>query len=198
MHKFLLALAIAMVIGTSDAPVVAQQPVDGKTKEELKKADPVPPATAPKASEQAGTTEPSAKVEGTSPDPNAVFQKGVLTVPGASTDVDTAPAKHWARTNADDQISIAGYRLKMLTADQLQQISRELNSQRDAPSTSPVDGDFAVIGAEVPGPVAMQALSPVPDTLTSRFVELRGTAYMRSAGKIVIVDCDNNIVVGVL
>ena len=198
MHKFLLALATAIAIGASDAAVVAQQSVDGKTKEELKKADPVPPATAPKASEQAGTTEPSAKVEDTSLDPNAVFQKGVLTVPGASTDVDTAPAKHWARTNADDQISIAGYRLKTLSAEQLQQISRELNSQRDAPSASPVDGDFAIIGAEVPGPVAMQALSPVPDTLTSRFVELRGTAYMRSAGKIVIVDRDNNIVVGVL
>jgi hypothetical protein len=50
----------------------------------------------------------------------------------------------------------------------------------------------------VPGPIAAQALSPVPNTLTNRFVELRGTAYMRSAGKIVIVDRNNSIVVGVL
>jgi hypothetical protein len=194
MHKFLLALTIAAAMGASDASVA----VDAKTKEELKKTDPVPPAAAPTSSEQAGTTEPGAKVEGTSLDPNAVFHKGVLTVAGASTDVDTAPAKHWARTNADDQIPIAGYRLKALTADQLQQISQGLNSQHDAPSASPIDGNFAVIGAEVPGLVAMQALSPVPESLTSRFVELRGTAYIRSAGKIVIVDRDNNIVVGVL
>jgi hypothetical protein len=138
MHKFLLALATAIALGASNAPVAAQQPVDGKTGEGLKRSDSAPPATAPKSSEQAGTVEPSAKVEGTSLDPNAVFEKGVLTVPGASTEVDTAPAKHWARTNADDQISIAGHRLKTLTADQLHQISQELNSQRAAPSAAPV------------------------------------------------------------
>jgi hypothetical protein len=198
MHRFLVALATAIAISAIMAPVLAQQPVDGKTKEELKKVDPVPPATAPKLSEQAGTTEPSAKVEGTNSNPNAVFENGVLTVPGALTDVDTAPAKHWARTNADDQIPIAGHRLKNITAEQLRHISQELLSQRNAPSTSPVEGNFAVIGAEIPAPVAFEALIPVPDTLSTRFAELRGTAYLRSAGKIVIVDRDNNIVVGVL
>jgi len=137
-------------------------------------------------------------VPATNPDPNSVFVKGVLAVPGASTDVDTAPAKYWARTNADDQISIAGYRLKKLDAQQRQLILQELNAQRDAPTTSPAGGSYAVIGAEVPAAVAATALRPMPQTLTDKFTELRGTTFMRSAGKIVIVDPNNNQVVGLL
>jgi hypothetical protein len=195
-----LALALALLasafLATNRAALA--QPVDGQKTEELKKQDPVPPATAPKLSEQAGTTEPSGKVSTTSPDPNAVFVNGVLSVPGASSDVDTAPAKHWARSNADDQIPIAGYRLKALKADQLQLISRELSSQRDAPTASPASGAYAQVGAEVPADIALQSLSQVPDTLANTFSELRGTAFMRSGGKIVIVDPKNNLVVGVL
>jgi hypothetical protein len=204
MHSLFGALALGcsiLLAGTLVAPAaVKAQPTSGPNQNEVevKKQDPVPPATDPKLTEQSGKTEPSAKVPGTNQDPNAVFVNGVLAVPGANTDVDTAPAKHWARTNADDQIPIAGYRLKKLDAQQLQQIAQELKSQREAPSASPSTGSYAVIGAEVPAEVAFTTLSPVPQTLTDKFTELRGTAFMRSAGKLVIVDPNNNLVVGVL
>jgi len=197
MQSLVAALAISLTMLAGAGAVQAQAPAAQNT-EAIKKQDPVPPATEPKLSEQAGTTEPGAKVPATNPDPNAVFVKGVLAVPGASTDVDTAPAKYWARTNADDQISIAGYRLKKLDAQQRQLIAQELASQRDAPTASPAGASYAVIGAEVPAGVALTALSPMPQGLADKFTELRGTTFMRSAGKIVIVDPKNNLVVGLL
>lgn len=192
-----LAFALTILAGAAIAgAATAQAPTDQKT-EAIKKQDPVPPATDPKLTEQAGTTEPSSKVQATNTDPNAVFVKGVLAVPGASTDVDTAPAKHWARTDADDQLPIAGYRFKKLDAQQKQLIAQELNAQRDTPTASSGGGSY-VIGAEVPAGVALTSLSPMPQALADKFTELRGTTFMRSAGKIVIVDPKNNLVVGLL
>jgi hypothetical protein len=198
MHSLFGALAFGCSILLAAPAAVNAQATSGPNQEQIKQQDPVPPATDPKLTEQSGKAEPSAKVQGTNHDPNAVFVNGVLAVPGANTDVDTAPAKHWARTNADDQIPIAGYRLKKLDPQQLQQIAQELKSQRDAPSASPSTGSYAVIGAEVPADVASTTLNAVPQTLTDKFTELRGTAFMRSAGKLVIVDPKNNLVVGVL
>src|SRR5215813_8703506 len=145
-------LAFTLLAGFPFGVSLAQTPSQTRT-EEIKKQDPVPPATDPKLSEQAGTTEPGAKVQATNP--NQVFVNGVLAVPGASTDVDTAPAKHSARTDQDDQIPIAGYRLKKLDTQQLQQIAQELGSQRDAPTAA----SYAVIGAEIPADTALKGLS---------------------------------------
>jgi hypothetical protein len=191
-----LAILVAALLA-GDGSAVAQA-VDDQKKEELKRQDTVPPATAPKAAEQAGTTEPSAKVNTTNPQPSSVFVDGVLSVPGAATDVDTAPAKHSARSNADDQIPIAGYRLKTLNPEERQLIARELRSQRDAPTAAPGDDAYAVIGAELPANVAFKSLTQIPDALADKFSQLRGAAFMHSAGKIVIVDPKNNIVIGVL
>ena len=83
-------------------PAWSQDAASGKAKNELKKEDSVPPATGRNLSEQAGTTEPSSKVKsGTDED---IFVNGVLTVPGAPTDVDTAPSKFSERTAADDRL----------------------------------------------------------------------------------------------
>ena len=193
-----LALGLALLVGSAALGIARAQAPPPPNADALKKQDPVPPATEPKLSEQAGTTEPSAKVAATSPDPNAVFVNGVLAVPGANRDVDTAPAKHSARTDADDKLPIAGYRLKKLNPQQRQEIAQELTSQRDAPTASPAEGSYAVIGAEVPSAVALSTLSPVPQALADKFTELRGTKFMRSAGKILIVDPNNNVVVGLL
>jgi len=187
-------LAFTLLAGFPFGVSLAQTPSQTRT-EEIKKQDPVPPATDPKLSEQAGTTEPGAKVQATNP--NQVFVNGVLAVPGASTDVDTAPAKHSARTDQDDQIPIAGYRLKKLDTQQLQQIAQELGSQRDAP-TAASGGRYAVIGAEIPADTALKGLRLMPQALADQFAELRGTAFMRAGSKIVIVDPKNNVVIGVL
>jgi hypothetical protein len=90
---------------------VAQGAPDAKTTQDLKKEDPLPPATGRNLSEQAGTTEPGSKVE-TSKDEN-VFVNGVLSVQGALADVDTAPSKFSERTAADDRLPIVGYRLSI-------------------------------------------------------------------------------------
>jgi hypothetical protein len=193
-----LALGLTLLVGSAMLGIATAQGPTPQNADALKKQDPVPPATEPKLSEQAGTTEPSAKVGATNPDPNAVFVNGVLAVLGANRDVDTAPAKHWARTDADDQVPIAGYRLKKLNPQQRQEIAQALKSQRDATTASPAGGSYAVIGAEVPAAVARNTLSPVPEALANKFTELRGTKFMRSAGKILIVDANNNVVVGLL
>lgn len=170
---------------------VQAQTVDHGTKEELKKTDPVPPATAPRPSEQAGTTEPSSKAE-SAKDEN-VFRNGVLAVPGAPVDADTAPAKFSERSAADDQLPIIGYRMKLLSPEQGREIADRLSS-----STRGAADGHAVVGREVPSQIAAQALTPVSTELSAKFAELRGTGFMKSDGKVVIVDLDNNLVVGVL
>lgn len=193
MRMYLIALLLGGACLTAVNPVYAQA-VGEQKKEEIKKQDPVPPATGRNLSEQAGTTEPSSKVT-TGGDDN-VFSNGTLTVSGALPDTDTAPAKFSERTNADDQLPIAAYRLKRLSPDHRLDIARQIagTSSQQKPSS---DG-YARVGAELPAAIALDALTPVPEALASKYPELRGTASMISDGKIVIVDRDNNLVVGVL
>jgi hypothetical protein len=175
---------------------VAQGAPDAKTTQDLKKEDPLPPATGRNLSEQAGTTEPGSKVE-TSKDEN-VFVNGVLSVQGALADVDTAPSKFSERTAADDRLPIVGYRLRHLSVDQRREIARGLTVPRPNALSPSELGGFATIGRELPGPVAMQALTPVPSALAQKYPELKGAGYMSSDNKTIIVDLDNNLVIGVL
>ena len=185
--------AICLAVGN---PAWSQGTVDGKTTQELKKEDSVPPATGRNLSEQAGTTEPSSKAK-SGTDEN-VFVNGVLSVQGAPTDVDTAPSKFSERTAADDRLPIVGYRLKHLSADQRREIAQQL-SVPSGYALSPADlKGYATLGMELPGTVAMQALTPVPQTMAEKYPELRGTGFMPSDGRMLIVDLDNNLVVGVL
>ena len=177
----------------------AEDKVDQKATQELKKQDTVPPATGRNLPEQAGTTEPSSKVPGTSPDPNAVFVNGALVVPGAPTDVDTVPSKFSARTAADDQVPITSYRLRHLTKDQKGEIFQQLNSEQGGGAIRPAGANSEeIVGALVPADVALRDLTPVPEALTTKFPELRGAAFVKSAGKLLIVDDDNRLVIGVL
>ena len=50
----------------------------------------------------------------------------------------------------------------------------------------------------MPADVALRDLTPVPEALATKFPELQGAAFMRSAGKLLIVDHDNRLVIGVL
>lgn len=140
--------------------------------------------------------EPSSRVK-PGADEN-VFVNGVSTVQGAPTDVDTAPSKFSERTAADDRLPIVGYRLKHYSADQRREIARQL-SVPSGYALSPADlKGYATLGMELPGTIAMQALTPVPQTIAEKYPELRGTGFMPSDGKMLIVDLDNNLVVGVL
>jgi hypothetical protein len=177
------------------AAVAQQKPVE-QTVQEMKKEDTVPPMTAPTLPEQGGKTEPGAKVEGTHTN-ESVLVNGVLSAQGAPTDVDTAPAKFSERTNADDQIPIIGYRLKHLTSGQRNEIVQGLGSERDAPAAGG-DSAYATIGAEIPSSMADAKLTDMPASVVDKFPGLRGTGFMRAAGKVLVVDLRSSRVIGVL
>ena len=122
-----IALAFALVgcVGFG----LAQDKGDPSKVEALQKQDTVPPVAGKNLSEQAGTTEPSSQVKGTSASAD-VFVNGVLAVPGAPTEVHTAPAKFSTRTAADDQLPTATYRLRHLTDDQRREIHQQLSGER--------------------------------------------------------------------
>lgn len=192
------AMFAAAVIASAASAALAQDKADDQKVREVQKENSVPPTTGPTLPEQNAKTEPSSKIPDTNPQPHA-FVNGVLTAPGAARDVDTAPAKFSERTKADDQLPIAGYRLKHITADQRSEIVQGLGSERGAPSTSSDEnGPYARLGAEVPSSVALAGLTAMPEALTTKFPGLRGTAFMRAGGKVLVVDLDNSIVVGVL
>lgn len=196
MPKVMLAISLAAAVAGGAGTAWGQDKANGQAVKEIQKQDTVPPATGRNLPEQAGTTEPSSKVPASNPDPN-VFVNGVLSVPGAMTDVDTAPAKFSARTNADDQVPIAGYRLKHLTSEQQSEIVQALGSQREVRAVGDNDA-HATVGAEIPSSVAEANLTPIPASLTDKFPGLRGTGFIRAAGKVLVVDLDNSRVVGVL
>ena len=178
-----VALAFASGLALAQAPDKPQ---------ELKKEDPVPPATGTTKPEQGGKQEPSAKVPGT--DGNAAaFENGTLTAPGAPTDVDTAPSKFSARTAADDQLPTAGYRLRHLSAAQKSGIYGEMGKASAAAGTNAE----AVVGAAVPLDLALSGFQPVPESVTAKFPELKGLAFATLAGKPALVDPTMRVVVDV-
>lgn len=175
----------------------AQEKVDGQKVEDIKKENPVPPATGKNLPEQAGTQEPSSKVKGTSQD-TTVFVNGVLNVPGAATDTETTPSTVSTRNAGSDKLPIAAFRLGHLTGDQRREIAQELGRQHAlAIAPAGASADY-IVGSEVPAPVALQELAPVPEALAARFPGLRGAGFMHAGGKLVVVDLDNSLVIGVL
>lgn len=128
-----------------------------------------------------------------------VFVNGALAVPGAPTDVDTVPSKFSARTAADDQVPITAYRLRHLTDEQTREISSKLTGEQGgAFRPAGAQDSHAIVGALIPADIALNDLAPVPEPLAAKFPELRGAVFMRSAGKLLIVDDDNRLVIGVL
>jgi hypothetical protein len=179
-----VVLAFASSLALAQAPDKPQ---------ELKKEDPVPPATDANKPEQGGKQEPSAKIQGTDGN-SAAFENGTLTAQGAPTDVDTAPSKFSTRTAADDALPTAAYRLRHLSAAQKGSIYREMGK---VPATATTADGEAVIGAAVPLNLILGGLAPVPDSVTSQFPELRGLAFATLAGKLALVDPTMRIVVDV-
>jgi hypothetical protein len=179
----LLVLGGAALAQTQDKPA------------EVKKEDPVPPATDPNKSEQGGKQEPAAKIPGTDGNP-AAFANGTLTAPGALIDVDTAPSKFSSRTAADDQLPTAGYRLRHLSTAQKSDIYSELAKGNTASASSSTTAQ-PVVGAEVPLDLILSGLQWLPDSMTTKLPELKGLAFAMLAGKPALVDPTMRIVVDV-
>jgi hypothetical protein len=132
-------------------------------------------------------------------DPTHVFVNGALAVPGSPADVDTVPSKYSARNDASDALPIVAFRLKHLTDDQRREIYEQLTGgpQRLALSPGQADDPHAVVGAEIPAELALRDFARVPDALAARFPELRGTVYMQSDGRVLLVAPANRMVIGV-
>jgi hypothetical protein len=158
--------------------------------------DTVPPATDKSESTRAGTQEPSAKAGEATQNDKGAFEKGVLTAPGALTDVDTAPAKFSARTAADDALPIAGYTLKHLSNDQRRAISEAVRNEGSAEATP--DADFARVGSQVPLAIALTALKPLPDKVTGMLPEMSDVMFTMAAEKVVLINPRTRVVIGVI
>ena len=60
------------------------------------------------------------------------------------------------------------------------------------------DADFARVGAQVPTAVALTALNPLPDKITSSIPEMSGVMFSRVAEKIVLINPRTGVVIGVV
>jgi len=192
MVRALPSILLALALMGANAAAQTQSQTQDKAPD-LKKDDPVPPAaTEPNKPEQAGKQETAAKIPGS--DGNAAaFSNGVLTAPGALTDVDTAPAKFSPRTEADDRLATVGYRLKHLSADQKTSLYAEIGKSGPTPSFQVP----AAVGAEIPYDLALGGWKPVPEAVTARYPELQGMMFAVLSGKLALIDPTMRIVIDV-
>ena len=159
---------------------------------DVKKEEVAPPAPAPNKPDQSGV--PAAAPAAAGPEVSAAaFGNGVLTAPGASSDVDTAPSKFSTRTAADDQLATVGYRLRHLSADQKAGIYAEIARAGRATSVQLT----AAVGVEIPLALALEGLRPLPLAVTGQFPELNGLACASLSGRLALIDPTMRIVVDV-
>ena len=176
-----------------DPSAPSSQPAPNQTAK-----DPVPPATDKSEATRAGTQEPSAKIEGTTKDEKASFDKGTLVAPGSPKDVDTAPAKFSARTTADDALPIAAYALRHLTDEQRRAIYASVRGAQGAKTGSAANDGLATIGALVPTDVALTGLSPLPENATANIPEMNTVMFARAGDKLILINPRTRVVIGVL
>jgi hypothetical protein len=174
--------------------VSAQEKLDGNKVQELKKVVPVPPESGKTPSEKAGRQEPSTQGKGPAGS-TAVLVNGMLAVPGAASDGQAVPSEFSARNAALDKLPTVAFTLHHLTEAQRREIFERLHSGRGGLALSP---GHAMVGAALPAEIALRDLKPVPESLTERFPELRGTSYLAEEPNVLLVRSNNNVVIGVL
>ena len=193
MRAFVMSVAVGALLMCD--PTLAQE----QAKENLKTDE-----TVPKSGSAGGQNMPdqnakqvgSSKVQ-TAIDPNTpIFVDGRLTVPG-SPDGDTVPAKHSARTNADDQLPIAAYATRHITQDQLQAVRSSVSPKSDSGGSRALDG-FAQIGAIVPTTIALERMKSLPADVAQHIPALAAMSYVISEGKVLLVNPRTRVVVGII
>jgi len=130
------------------------------------------------------------------PSADGIFQNGVLTVSGVDPDNQTAPAKFSKRTDTADQLPIAEYALRHLSADQrsriLQALYKPMAISDNTPAIEPA------IGAELTSGIVLHSLQPLPDELTRGIPELTGLAFVLDGSKILLASPTMQRVLAVL
>lgn len=156
-----------------------EEPGKDQTGPKAKSAEPAPPPSA--------TPQPSAA---------GIFENGILSVAGADPDNQTAPARHSKRTDAADQIPIAGYALKHLSREQRSRLYQALSKPMAISGrTAEVE---RVIGAEINADVTLHALQPLPDAVTRDMPELKYLAFVQDESTVLLVSPTMHRVLAVL
>ena len=192
-----IAITLAIPLGIASAQTDTAQPSRNDPPPPApnqSSKDPVPPATNSSLPTRGGKQEPSSKIEGTEGNAS-ILNNGVLTVPGAPQDGQTAPAKFSKRTDEADKLSIAAYSLQLST----QQRDRIYSALIKPMALSGEQlGGLSEVGAEVPASATLRGLEPLPEQLVSEFPELKALFFSRAGDKIVLVDPVLHRVLGVL
>ncbi len=182
-----IAVAIAFTLGIACAQTDTAQPSRNDPPPPApnqSSKDPVPPATNSSLPTRGGKQEPSSKVEGT--DANTpILNNGVLTVPGAPQQSQTAPAKFSRRTDEADKLPIAAYTLRHLSGQQTDRLYSTLHKPM-ALSAEQL-ADLSEVGAEVTAST-LKGLEPLPEQLLSELPELNSLLFARVGDKFVLVD----------
>lgn len=156
--------------------------------------DTVPPATDSSLPTRGGKQEPSSKIGDTSAGP--VFADGMLNVPGAQPDSQTAPAKFSKRSDEADQLPIAAYALRHLSQEQRDRIEQAL--RRQALSGAPRGQEFDAVGAEIPSSAMLAETEPVPHQLVAELPELKDLRVVRSGQRILLVSATLHRILAIL
>jgi hypothetical protein len=123
------------------------------------------------------------------PTDTAVFRNGVLTVPGAPKNSETAPAKFSAVTAAlDNQPTMSGG--ADLTAEQAAEVFRAVMADK---SVQPATISATEPAAQLPN---LTPAHPFPDALVQKFPALATYGYIKTSDKVLIVTPANKILVG--
>jgi hypothetical protein len=148
------------------------------------------------ATSPAGGSKQEQSLKSSEHDPSAVYRNGVLAVPGADANVQTAPAKFSKRSDAADKLPMAAYALRHLTSEQRASIYRTLYKTLALTGEAPLTS--AVVGTEIPTHVSLAGLEPVPERITSVMPELEGLSFVRAGDKILLTSPTMHRVLAVL
>jgi hypothetical protein len=135
---------------------------------------------------KAGKEEPSSHLPSDQPKENAVFINGALAVPGAPSDGETVPAKFSQRNAALDEVPIMARPLP-LNDDQKRRIYDVVSG-----ANKPVATITAQPASALPGSVELFELPPELADIAA----VRDLKYVRLAGKVLLVQPPNKVVVG--
>lgn len=201
----LVAVVLSGAAALTTGPVWSQTEPSGEQRPSqpaTEKAAPGPPNAEP-----AGTgfndgrkpTQPIDAAAAAQPPVNGPpFEKGVLTSAPAPTgqDLDTAPAKYSAQNSADDKLPVIAYTFRDLTPEQRRAVFDAVTNGDKAVSAD-ASAVAATLGTEIPNAIAVKQLKPMPATLTQQMPNMARLRYMRSGDLVLVVEPNNNVVVGV-
>ncbi len=190
MRARLISVAV-LSLALSGGFAVAQN--TGATSD-IKAQDSVPPGPSPSHPDQNAKQEPSSKIPGTNPEPEALAN-GALTAPGAPADIDTVPAKFSAQNAADDKLPISAYTLKQLSGEQRKAIFEAIRKSPSQPIPSGIANvGAAQVGTELSNVIALHAM---PEGLGAELSQLQPYKYVKAGEKVLVVEPNNMMVVGV-